>query len=449
MSRCSHRPRRLGRRDFLRGGTSLLTLAPFASLLHARRASAQGKSPTRALFVYVPDGCIPDRFHPKGSETDFTLSAMTEPLARVKQHCVFLDGLDMFSGGATHEGGMAKVLTGVGPQSLDVYLGQQFASETPHASVQLGIGANFQDGSGSMSYIGEGQQVKADDDPLHAFDRLFGEVAADPSAGEAALLTRRRRSVLDTALADLQALQRSLGSSEREKLDVHLDSLRELERRLTDTTAAACDVSSFNRGGYVNIRTDYYPDTYEKEENVRVVGELQMDLSVRALSCNITRVASIQWSHAVSPTHILETGVASNNHDASHYGSPDTSMAADFTTLKRWFLERVADLIERLQATPDGDGQTLLDNTVLLLCSELGDSNKHDHQRVPFVVAGRAGGQIETGRFLDFRGRGKDGDNETHTKLLVSIARAMGQPIDRFGYTGHGTGPLPGLLNDA
>jgi hypothetical protein len=86
-----------------------------------------------------------------------------------------------------------------------------------------------------------------------------------------------------------------------------------------------------------------------------------------------------------------------------------------------------------------------LDNTQVLLCTELGDSNLHDHARVPFVLAGGAGGQLSTGRYLDYRGRGKDGGNETHTKLLVSMAQAMGVSVDSFGYTGHGTGPLEGL----
>jgi hypothetical protein len=153
-------------------------------------------------------------------------------------------------------------------------------------------------------------------------------------------------------------------------------------------------------------------------------------------------VVSLQYSHQVSPTHILETGVATANHDASHYGTPDSQFAKDFTTLKRWFMGEFKYLIEQLAATPDTDG-SLLDNTLVMLCSELGDSNLHDHERVPFVLAGGAAGKLETGRYLNY----KSGDHfEPHTKLLVSIANAMGVDIDSYGYTGEGKGPLSGLL---
>ena len=103
-----------------------------------------------------------------------------------------------------------------------------------------------------------------------------------------------------------------------------------------------------------------------------------------------------------------------------------------------------AYLIDRLDKTPDGDG-TLLDNTLVMLCSELGDSNLHDHDRVPFVLAGRAGNALETGRFLDYRGT-NGGKNQPHTKLLVSVANALGVEIESYGFTGEGKGPLSGLL---
>lgn len=431
---------RLHRRNFLRGALAGTAALPLAGILSPRRARAA--APTRALFVYVPDGCIPDRWHANGTGTNFTVGEMCSPLSAIQQHCVFLDGLNMYAGGATHEGGVAKLLTGVGDVSLDVFLGQQLSGQTPHASIQLGVGANFQNGSGSMSFIGPGQEVKPDDDPLSAFDRLFGGVGDGGGGGED-LARRRKQSVIDAALGDLRSLRARVGTRERAKLDTHLESMRELEQRLTSDVAAACAVGGFNTGGFQTIATDYYPKTYEKEEHFRTVGELQMDLATLALSCGVTRVASLMWSHPVSPTHVLETGVGLGNHDASHFGNPDSATARDFITLKQWFMDRFVYLIDRLQSTPD-EGGTLLDNTVVLLCSELGDSNLHDHRRVPFVLAGRAGGQLQTGRALDFRGS-NGGDNETHTKLLVSIAQMMGVSIDSFGYTGHGQGPLPGL----
>jgi hypothetical protein len=426
------------RRNLLRGLGASALIAPFAGqfLKPGRAAAAPQK---RVMFVYVPDGCIPALWHPTGSEKNFTLPAMSANLEPIKQHLVFVDGLKMYAGGATHEGGIAKVLTGVSPKSIDLFLGEQIGGSTPHSSLQLGVGGTFQAGApGTFTFIGEGQPVPPDDDPLNAFSRVFGAVSGNPDDDAEA---KKRKSVLDVALADLNALRTKLGSTEREKLDIHLDSLREVEARITGAGVKACDVAGWNSQGFKNIETDYYPKTYHKEENFGVVSRLQIDLAVTALSCGATNVVSLQYSHQVSPTHIPSVA-ASANHDASHYGTPDSQLAQDFVALKGWFMDEFKYLVQQLEATPDTDG-SLLDNTLVMLCSELGDSNLHDHDRVPFVLAGGAGGKLETGRFLNY----KSGDKlEPHTKLLVSIANAMGIDIDSYGYTGEGKGPLSGLL---
>lgn len=428
------------RRSFLKGLAAGAALAPIGIHTFARSARAAGEG--RALFVYVPDGCIPDRWHAQGTGSSFTLPEMSAPLERVREHLTFLDGLDMYAGGATHEGGCAKVLTGNDPTSIDVFLGQALREGVPHPSVHLGVGANFENGSGSFSRL-MGTEVKPDDDPLNAYTRLFGgREMTDTRAEELRIL--RRRSVLDAVTGDLNGLRSRLGSAERTKLDVHLESLRELERRLAAPSGGSCGDVSWNAGGYRNVETDYYPKTYHKEDNFLTVGRLQQDLAVLALGCGITRVASIMWSHPVSPTHLRDTTSTMGNHDASHYGSPESETARSFVAMKRWFAERFAELIERLASTPDGAG-TMLDSTVVLLCSELGDSNAHDHKRVPFVVAGGGGVRLRGNRSLDYRGA-HGGQNEAHTKLLVSIATAVGVPVDTYGYAGHGNGGLEGLL---
>jgi len=424
----------------MRGLGSAAALAPFLGSLRTARVSAA--APKRLLFVYVPDGCIPARWHPTGTETNFTLPEMSAPLEKIKQHLVFIDGLTMYSGGATHEGGSAKVLTGVSPQSLDIFLGDKIGAGTSFRSLQLGVGATFENGSGSISYIGDKKQVNPDDDPLNVFTRVFGNVGG---GADADLARRKKQSVLDAALGDLTALKMQLGSTEKQRLDVHMDSLREVEARLMGGGAAmSCGMPSFDRRGFANVATDSYPKTYHKEESFKTVALMQMDMAVLALSCGATNVATLMFSHAVSPTRILETKVATGNHDASHYGTADSQIAKDFVTLKRWFMDQFVYLIQKLANTPD-EGGSLLSNTLVVLCSELGDSNNHDHDRVPFVLAGQAGGALRTGRFLDYRGKNK-GKNEPHNKLLVSVAKAAGVELNSYGYTGEGTGGLTGLL---
>lgn len=432
----------IGRRGFLRGVGAAAVLTPLSLEAWARRAHAQ--APTRTVFVYVPDGCIPELWHPTGSEESFTLPEMSAPLEVVRDDLVFLAGLDMYAGGATHEGGVAKVLTATGDVSLDVFLGQQLRETTPFASVHLGVATNFENGSGSMSFVGAGAPVTADDNPLNAFGRLFGDVGreGDPEAERRRL---QRRNVLDVIAGDVSGLSARLGATERDKLELHLASIEEVQRRLVDGVASGCGDFSWNERGFAVSETDYYPKTQHRPEHFQTVGELQMDLATLALACDATRVVSLMWSHPVSPTHLDATGSPLSNHDASHYGEPGSEAAGHFVRMKRWFMERFVYLIDRLAAMPEGEG-SLLDNTLVVLCSELGDSNRHDHESVPFVLAGRAGGRLRTGRFLDYRGS-HGGENAPHSKLLVSVARAAGVAIDRFGYTGHGEGGLDGLLD--
>lgn len=423
----------LNRRGFL---ASALAAGVFSQLRFARAAA-----PMKVMFVYVPDGCIPSLWHATGGESSFTLPEMSAPLQAIREHCVFLNGLNMYAGGATHEGGIKKVLTGVGNVSLDVFLGNKLQGSTPHASVQLGVGANFQNGSGSMSFTGTGQEVKPDDNPINAFERLFGgSMSGDDTA--AILARKRKKSVLDAAMADLSALQ--LTGAEKEKLQTNLDSIREVEKRLDTAVPSTCSIASWNSEGFKISPTDYYPKTYEKEDLFGTVGKLQQDLAALALGCDITNSVALMWSHPVSPTKVPGLGVTMNNHDASHYGSATSANAKDFVKMKRWFAQRFVELIQAMAARPYG-GSTLLDHTLVLLCSELGDANAHDHKAVPFVLAGGKAAGLRGGRALDFSGKGMSGENEPHTKLLVSIAKYAGVAIESFGYTGHGTGGLSSL----
>lgn len=433
----------LTRRGFLAGMLRTGAALPLSTLLHRAALAQEGAAPMRALFVYIPDGCAPSLWHPSGSTHDFALPAMTEPLAAVQQHCVFLEGLNMYAGGSTHEGGMAKVLTATGDVSLDVFVGQYYRDRTPHASIHLGVASNHQNGgSNHMSYLGANQPVSPEDNPLSAYERLFG-----PPGGVADVANRRRLSVLDAAVDDLGRLQSRLGQTQRLKLEQHMDALREVENRIVAAdqgSAGACRQPDWNRAGW-SMPDGYnsYPLYYNRDDQFAEVGRLQMDLGVLALGCDLTRSVSLQWSHPVSPAHLEpETGATQRHHDSSHFDAGNLDSAANFVRYKRWFTEQFAYLLRALDAQPDGDG-TLLDHTVVFLCSELGHSSRHDHRNMPFVLAGRAGG-LETGRYLDY-GSAHDGDGETHAKLLVSIANAVGIPIERFGYTGHGAGPLPGL----
>jgi hypothetical protein len=444
-----------------------------------RPGRANAAAPLNFLSIFVPDGVVPKLWYPTGSETNFTLGEMSAPLGGIKNDCIFFAGVGMPGGEPTHPGGAKKVLTATAPQSLDIFLGQRLKGSAPYDSIQLGVASNFENGSGSVSFIGTAQEVKPDDDPLNVFNRLFGDGPITPSptpapgvppasgpapAPAADLRARQKKSILDAMKGDLTALQARLGNSEKARLDLHMQSLREVEMRvnaLLMPPAAAPGPSappaggggggapaprrgescgSFNPMGYQNVDSGY-PKTFHKNENFALVGQLQTDLLVQALSCGLTHSASLMWSHAVSSTKI--PGVGIGNHDASHYGV-QVFPGMNYTKCRRWFMDRFAELITRMKRTPYGDGN-LLEHTVVYLHSDINDGDLHDHRQIPFVLAGGSKAGLRGGRFLDYTGQGTGGANETHAKLLVSIARSLGVAVDSYGYTAGGTGPLPRL----
>jgi hypothetical protein len=448
----SNRRNRISRRSFLH--TAIATGAALELPWLGRTARAQTAAPLNFVAVFVPDGVVPSLWYPQGGETDFTLPTMSEPLSVIRNDCIFFEGVGMPGGEPTHPGGTKKVLTATAPQSLDVFLGQKLKGAAPFDSLQLGVATNFENGSGSFSFIGTGQEVKPDDDPLNVFSRVFGGgiPGAPGGGGQTDLVAKQKKSILDAMRGDLTALQSRLGTSEKARLDTHLQSLRDVETRLAGlmqpvgggAPVAACDAGSFNRMGYANTDNGY-PKSYHKAENFAVIGQLQTDLLVLALSCSLTHSATLMWSHAVSPTKVPGLNGNLGNHDASHYGvNPAGANAVLYTKYRRWFMERFAELVQRLKAVPYGDSN-LLDHTVLFLCSDINDGDLHDHNQMPFVLAGGARAGLRGGRFLSYKNQGMGGKNETHAKLLVSIARSLGVAVDSYGYTAMGTGPLTRL----
>jgi hypothetical protein len=458
---------RHSRRSFLARAIASGAALELPLIGRARKASAA--APLNFVSIFVPDGVVPSLWYPTGSETQFSLGEMSAPLGAIKNDCIFFAGVGMPGGEPTHPGGSKKVLTATAPQSLDIFLGQRLKGSAPFDSIQLGVASNFENGSGSVSFIGTAQEVKPDDDPLNVFNRLFGDGPITPGPTPAPApgappavdpRPRQKKSILDTMKADLTALQMRLGSAEKARLDLHMQSLREVEMRVntllmpppasggggggngggTAPPAAggpACG-NAFNRMGYQNVDTGY-PKTFHKNENFGIVGQLQTDLLVLALSCGLTHSASLMWSHAVSPTKVPGVG-GPGNHDASHYGV-QVFPGMNFTKNRIWFMQRFVELVGRCKRIPYGDSN-LLEHTVIYLCSDINDGDLHDHSQVPFVLAGGAKAGLKGGRFLNYTGQGMGGRNETHAKLLVSIARSLGVAVDSYGYTAMGTGPL-------
>ena len=421
------------RRNFLCGLGAGLLAAPFTRLITGT-ALASGADAKRLLVFFTPNGTVPDRLWPTGSETSFSFPAdsIFEPLAPIQDKVTILKGL-RFHEATNHEGGMAAMLTNGGGEtsetqgrSLDQVVAQHIGGSTRFPSLEFGVqtsawGGNVQT---RMCYSGPGSYVTPDDNPVNVFDRMFGDLVGGDDA--LAQLRARRQSIIDVGREELLDLHSRVGVEERLKLEAHVESLYSMEQGLqSSTTCEPGAAPSFPGGVYSN---DAFP----------AVGLAQMDLAVSALSCGMTNVASIQWSHTVGPTVFSWLGLSEGHHSLSHIDDANQPGVDNYVLAERWFAEQFTYLVQQLDAQPDPEGDgSLLDSTVVLWAQELGDGRQHVCEDVPFVIAG-APGCFSPGRFLDLGSR-------NHAGLLVSISQAFGLPIGTFGNPAAGSGGIEEL----
>ncbi len=427
----------ISRRSFTLGaGLSLLLGSVLNALAEPARAGAPRPLARRLVLFFSPNGTVHRHWRPAGQDSSFSLApgSILEPLIPHKSNIVVCDGID-FQGFDNHESGMAGMLTGApgggifGGKSVDQHVAGKLVSRARFPSLELGVatsawGAQTQT---RMSYSGPGRFASPEDKPVLAFQRIFGDITAaaqDPLAASRVLA--RRQSLLSVVKQDLADLGRKLGPSERSKVEEHLASIRGIEQRLT-TRVADCKAPS-------------PPLTLDPSNPLNVPGlvSTQIDLMTLALACGITNVASLQVSHTISPLVMgwPGLGLGEGHHELSHKSDSDQAGVMNFVKAERWFAEQFALLLSRLQATPDPAGGTLLDSSLVVWVKELGDSRMHDAKSVPFVLAGKAGGALQTGRYLKFGG-------VSHRKLLASICLAMGVEAPLAGADAAG---LPGLL---
>jgi hypothetical protein len=415
----------ISRRGFLKkmGGVGLTSAMFKLSLLSGNmlwaRSVFAAEAPKRVIFVYTPGGAIPDQWAPSGSETEFTLPTMSAPLDSVKQHCVFLNGVNMDNAG---HGLTSKVLAGDATNSLDIHIAQTLGQATPFSQLQLGVISN---GHGSISR-GNWSEPSFEDNPINAFERLFGSGATVTED----LAVQQERSVLDSNLEILTQMRNELGSFESARLDEHSEAIRRIESRLSSSaqpSAGACSSPTFNTGNFNGASDD--------DSNFDIIADLQCDIVTLALKCDMTRVVSLMLGNHQCDYIVPQAGVDTNFHQSIH-GRP----AEDYIQYRNYFTTKLQYLIQSLADTEDMDGNSLLDNTILFHVADMGDARAHDGQNAPFMLAGGGSGTLTTGRFLDLNG-------VDYKDLLDTVAQAAGVDIDAAGYPGYGSGPVSGIFS--
>jgi hypothetical protein len=443
---------RRSRRDFLGTLTAGAALAPFVPYLN-REAEAQVKPPVRLLLLFTANGTVPSRYWPTGGETDFTFPAgqITEPLAPFRAKMIFPMGMKRpRAGGGGHESALRTMWTGAGQTgsgggfggyangpSVDQIIAKALPQgQTTFPSLQFGV---QHDGPGAnppvltvMTYAAANQPLAPESNPYTMFNRLMIGTSGQPTGitpEQLGKIRARRQSVIDLVREDLRALAPKIDRSDRVKIDQHVTSLQAIEKRLNTPIMPGAGASCSATPAPMGI------DLKANESFPALLG-IQSSLAVSALACDRTRVASLQWSRGFSQVRHTWVGVSAEHHTLSHMTSANNQN--DKYKIDRWYNERMAEFLHQMDSVQEGDG-TLLDNTMIVYGNDLAEGAPHSVAPAIGWVAGRGGGKLKTGRFLQL-------PNFDWTQLLLTACHVMGvTSVNQVGELGK-PGDIPTLL---
>ena len=436
----------LSRRMFLRGMGATLALPLLDAMVPAFTAlAATAANPVRRLgYVYIPMGMNPAEWIPKGEGTITELSPSLASLAPVVDHVTVVTNTelkDMAYPTGNHAASNAIFLSATRPKrtegndyalaiTADQIAAQQLGKETAIPSLELSTDLIAQVGNcdnglacaymNYLSWSSATTPLPPEADPRVLFERLFGD--GGTSAARRAEM-RKNRSILDWVNEDMARLQRRLGPQDRTKVNQYADTIREVERRIqkAEQQASESQLPALERPSSV-------PASWE--DHVK----LMFDLQVLALQADITRVITFQMAREASTRTYPQIGVPEAHHPVSHHAG-DPAQLAKLAKINAYHVALFAYFLEKMQATPDGDG-SLLDHTLYLMGSGMGNPHIHDHTNLPILVAGPAG-KAKGGRHVKYA------SPKPLANLHLTLLERAGVQIDRFGDS---DGKVPELL---
>ncbi len=433
----------LPRRTFLRGIGVTVALPLMDAMVPA--LSAKSLKPTPRLgFVYVSNGVIQNQWKPATAGTAFELPPILKPLEPVRSQINILSGLahlqaDTFGDGTgDHPRASAVWLTGVHAYdrtrpgvevhlatSADQLAAAEIGVTTQVPSLELNLDPPTQGAcdSGDCFYVNTiswrnpTTPNPAESHPRVVFERLFGDGG---TAAQRLARARDEGSILDSVLEEVNDLNKTLGPGDRTKLTDYLDSAREIERRIQNIEARGAQSIDLP-----DRPTDIPPSFAEHTK-------LMFDLQLLAYRADVTRVFTMILARELSPRTYPEIGVPEQHHPTSHHRN-DPELIAKKAKIDNYHVQLLTYFLEKLQATPDGES-SLLDQSLILYGGGMGDGNLHRHFDLPCLLAGKLGGQFQTGRHLVYP------DRTPMANLLVTILNKVGV---HTGKLGDSTGPLP------
>lgn len=433
------------RRAFLRGVGVTVALPLLDSMVPAQTPLRQtSASPVkRFVGIWHPHGAAPGYWSPLQEGSNFDFSFITKPLEPFRDRVVLISGLDLPEAMATTEepGGDhargAVLLSGVRPRrnavspslgvTIDQLIANKYGRDTILSSIQLGVEdiGNFGNCNwgyscaytNSISWSSPTEPLPTEVNPRVAFERLFG----DGASPEERLAGRKQNaSILDSVTYEIASFKKDLGAGDRSRLDTYLENIRELERRIK----IAMSKSVTEPSGEI---------PFGLPESKHVHFRLMYDLIALAFEGDITRSATFMLGRDLSGASFPESGFNGGWHGSSHHGDKPDNIA-NYAKMNRYHVQNLAYFVDKLKKIPDGDG-TVLDHVLIYKGSNMGNSHRHAHEKVPVILVGGIDGTFKGNRHIVFP------DNRQRTSnMLLSILHQYG--IDRESF-GSSTGPLP------
>lgn len=421
----------LPRRTVLRGAGATLALPLLDIMQNGQAEEHQQKPPRRAAFFYIPNGVVQGAWNPKDTGREFTLSPTMAPLEPVRNKLLVLSNLDRIKVAGTDGHAQASTcwLSSAAPDELspagyplkrtvDQIIADQTGPHTAFRSLELSCNP-YEDNRESVyfdniSWYGHGHVAKSIRDPKQVFNRLFRVREHATSS-----------SILDVVMDDARSLRPRLGKLDRQKLDEYTQSVRTVEQQIQRVRARQADLSKLNVQGPIKPW-----QAMTRDEFIQVMG----DLMILALRTDLTRVATLmtgpeRWSSPLKVEGWFEKPI--QHHSWTHNQARE-NVRRDLEKLDRFHVEQYVSLVKKMDAIPEGQG-SLLDSMMFTLGSGLSSGELHVYTNLPTVVAGTAGGLLQTGQHVRYA------EGTPVANLWLSIAQVFG---DRRQSLGDSTGAL-------
>jgi len=467
------------RRGFLRGVGGVALGLPFLESLGFRRFTrADPPAPLRRFVVnFTCNGVNREVYYPPGPFGPLTAEHLGQayglgPLRDYASDLQIVRGLHMVpkgfglfpQPGCDHERGVGCKLTAqplsdtadlyANGESVDQYIARRINPEGREALTMM-VGPSTSEVSGFISYRGPRDPVPPINDPWVTYQDLVAGSAGRNLTDEAReRLLSRRQSVLDLVREDLDEIRRQpLGRDDRLKLDMHLTTIRELEVDLADVGSCAAPVDFAEEIGRLD------PSTVVENDEFKRIGRMQVRLLVLALACGRHRVASLMWgTGAVGPIFRWDGMLHDYNHHKLSHGNTKDDSSGDvvpnwhekIAEIDRWYAGEFVYLLDLLSAYDEGEHGSILDQSAVLWINELSSGYDHDFRDLPVVIAGSAGGRLDTGRYLavttepDLMNEDPRGSHDKLLNTMINVtAREDDEPrVTDFGFSGAPGGEL-------